>query len=109
MDEITYRAALGENIRRIRKRIKLTQDVFSEKIGIELPSWSNIENGKYYPSAENLEKILKVLNITPCEIFSFESYDLKENLINEMLESMKNDEKLTRLMYRFYLSVKHTV
>ena len=48
MDEIAYRQALGENIRRIRKRIKLTQDVFSEKIGIEPSSLSNIENGKSF-------------------------------------------------------------
>lgn len=100
---------LGKKIQQIRKKRKLTQEYVAEIVGIETSSISNIENGKYYPSAENLEKILKVLNITPCEIFSFESYDLKENLINEMLESMKNDEKLTRLMYRFYLSVKHTI
>ena len=50
MDEKELKKLLGENIRRIRKSRGLTQDIFSEKIGIEPSSLSNIENGKSLPS-----------------------------------------------------------
>lgn len=100
---------LGKKLQEIRKKRKLTQEYVAEFVGIETSSISNIENGKYYPSAENLEKILTVLKTTPKEVFLFESMDKKENLIDEMLESMKNDENLTRLMYKFYISVKYSV
>ena len=100
---------LGKKLQEIRKKKKLTQEYVAEFVGIETSSISNIENGKYYPSAENLEKIMQILNITPSELFLFESLNKKEILIDEMLSSMKDDEKLTKLMYNFYLSIKHSI
>ena len=97
---------LGKRLQEIRKSKKLTQEHVAEAINVETSSISNIENGRYFPSAENLEKLLKVLNINPSEIFLCESYGKKEDLISEMLNSMQNDEKLTKMMYKFYLSVK---
>ncbi len=65
-----YKAAIGKNIRKIRKRIKMTQDAFSEKIGIEPSSLSNIENGKSFPSTLTIIQIQKQFNIRPDEIFN---------------------------------------
>ena len=62
MDEILYKKALGENIRKKKKKIGLTQDLFSEKIGIEPSSLSNIENGKSFPSALTIIQIQKKLH-----------------------------------------------
>ena len=39
---------IGLKIKEIRKKSNLTQEQFSEKIGIEPPSLSNIENGKSF-------------------------------------------------------------
>lgn len=50
---------LGSRLQEIRKIRKLTQEQVAEFAEIETSSISNIENGKYYPSAENLNKILK--------------------------------------------------
>lgn len=97
---------LGKRLQEIRKVKKLTQESVAEFVGVETSSISNIENGKYYPTAENLDKILKILNVKPSDIFSFESLSDKDKLIEEMLASMKENEKLTRLMYKFYLTVK---
>jgi transcriptional regulator with XRE-family HTH domain len=47
---------LGKRIQEIRKSKKLTQEQVAEIIEMEPASLSNIENGKYYPTAENLEK-----------------------------------------------------
>ncbi len=97
---------LGKKLQEIRKNKKLTQEYVAEAIDVETSSISNIENGRYFPSAENLDKLLKVLDVKPSEIFLCEAFGKKEDLISEMLNSMHNDEKLTRMMYKFYLSVK---
>ncbi len=98
---------LGKQIQEIRKKKKLTQEQVAELVGLETSSISNIENGKYFPTAENLEKIIKILNIKPSEIFNFEYLAPKDELIDEMYNAMKQDEKLARLMYKFYSSVKY--
>ena len=97
---------LGKRIQEIRKYKKITQEQLAELIGVDTSSISHIENGKYYPTAENLDKILEKLDIRPHEIFAFESYASSEDLRQEMIDSMKKDDKLTKLMYRFYLTVK---
>ncbi|MBQ8458479.1 helix-turn-helix transcriptional regulator [bacterium] len=98
---------LGKRLQEIRKKRNITQEHLAEMVELDTSSISHIENGKYYPNAENLDKILNVLNIKPSEIFTFENFLPKDELIEEMLNSMKNDDKLTRLMYKFYQSVKY--
>ncbi|MDO5436709.1 MAG: helix-turn-helix transcriptional regulator [bacterium] len=98
---------LGKRLQEIRKTRKLTQEQVAERVGMETSSISNVENGKYYPSAENLDKILNILDVKPGEVFAFESLRPVEELIDEMFDSMKNNEKLARLMYKFYTTVKY--
>ena len=97
---------LGKRLQEIRKKRKLTQEQVAEFVDIETVSLSNIENGRYFPTAENLDKILAILNVRPGEVFNFESFLPQEELIKEMLEEMQKDENLTRLMYKFFLCVK---
>lgn len=99
---------LGKKLQLIRKSKKLTQEQVAEFVGVDTTSISNIENGKYYPNAENLDKILQFLDTKPSEVFTFESYMPSGELIEEMLENMQKDEKLTRLLYRFYLAVRNS-
>ena len=99
---------LGKKLKLIRKSKKLTQEQVAEFVGVDTTSISNIENGKYYPNAENLDKILQFLDTKPSEVFTFESYMPSGELIEEMLENMQKDEKLTRLLYRFYLAVRNS-
>lgn len=104
---MSIKKLLGKRLQEIRKSKKLTQEQVAELIDIETVSLSNIENGKYFPSAENLDKLLNVLKISPSEIFYCEYNKPSEELITEMTNAMKNDEKLAKLMYKFYLSVKY--
>lgn len=97
---------LGKRIQEIRKSKRMTQEQLSELIGIEPASLSNIENGKYYPTAENLDKILSVLNVKPGELFEFEHHATQDELLDEMYTAMKSNKELTILMYKFYNSVK---
>lgn len=94
--EELYKLALGENIRNIRKRIKMTQDAFSEKIGIEPSSLSNIENGKSFPSTLTIIQIQKHFNIRAEEIFDIEfSNNIKsiEQDISARLKTLDNAKK----------------
>lgn len=104
---MSIKKLLGKRLQELRKSKKLTQEQVAELIDIETVSLSNIENGKYFPSAENLDKLLNVLKINPSEIFYCEYNKSTKELITEMTNAMKNDEKLAKLMYKFYLSVKY--
>lgn len=93
-DEI-YKSLLGGNIRKIRKRINMTQDAFSEKIGIEPSSLSNIENGKSFPSTLTIIQIQKQFNIRPDEIFDLELADMNsiEKDISLRLQNLDDNKK----------------
>ena len=80
---------LGKRLQEIRKKRKLTQEQVAEFVDIETVSLSNIENGRYFPTAENLDKILAILKVRPGEVFNFESFLPQEELIKEMLEEMQ--------------------
>ena len=96
---------LGKRIQEIRKSKNYTQEKLAELIGIDTVSLSNIERGKYYPTAENLNKIISILEINPEELFLFSHLMSHEELLKNMNEKLKNDENLTRLMYKFFRSV----
>ena len=97
---------LGKKIKEIRKSKNMTQEKLAESIGIEPASLSNIENGKYYPTAENLEKILKTLEIAPNELYHFDYLAPSTELLKEMNDTMLHNEGLLRLMYKFFSAVK---
>ncbi len=98
---------LGKRIKEIRKSKKLTQEQLAEYIGIETSSVSNIENGRYFPTAENLDKIMQVLKISPSDLFISEYNNQHDYLIEELNKAMKENEKLTRMIYKFYLAIKY--
>ncbi len=97
---------LGKRIKEIRKKRGLTQEKLAELSEIEIPSLSNIENGKNYPNHITLDKISKALNIRPFELYLFEYYKPKDELIKEMNIYMKQDENLTLKMYKYFLCIK---
>ena len=99
---------LGKKIKEIRKNKNFTQEKMAELIGIEPASLSNIENGKYYPTAENLEKIIKILDVTPSELYNFEYFSPAQELLSEMYNAMANNEKLLRTMYKFFNTIKYS-
>ena len=97
---------LGKRIKELRKKKGLTQEKLAELAKIETPSLSNIENGKNYPNHETLDKISSALNVSPYELFIFEYYANNEKLIDEMVQSMKENEILTQKMYQFFVCVR---
>ena len=91
---------LGKRIQELRKRRKLTQENLAERINVEPVSISNIENGKYYPSAENLEKIMTVLQISPQKLFTFEHLQPDDNMISEIDNLIRNNPHKLKDIYK---------
>ncbi len=61
--------ALGKRIQKLRRNTELTQEELAEKIGISRAYMGFIEQGRYSPSLEVLEKIAKVLRIRMSDLF----------------------------------------
>ncbi len=92
---------LGKKIQNLRKSQGYSQLEFAEKIDISLNGLGTIETGKGFLTAETLEKILKVLNIEPNELFSFGNTETEQQLydnIVRLLDNIKYDrEKLSKI------------
>ncbi len=92
---------IGKKIKEIRAKNKITQEAFSEMIGLETSSLSNIETGKSYPSMQTLINIIEKFNINPQYIFDYSYLDSAENIEQEMIDIIKNqpyDKK--QILYR---------
>ena len=96
---------LGLKIKEIRKSKNYTQEFIAEKIGIETKSLSNIERGLFYPTAENLEKISKVLNVPPSELFDFEHHKSEKELKEEIFSIIENNPNKLKQIYKLLKTV----
>lgn len=111
MDEKEIRKLLGENIRRIRWSKNLTQEAFSERIGIEPSSLSNIENGKSLPSTQTILNIQQQFEVSPNEIFDFDNDYIKsaQNLEDEIFSTVRAfDVDRKRVLYKIVKAIEVT-
>jgi len=97
---------LGKRIKNIRRAKNITQETMAEKIGIEPPSLSNIERGKFAPSIETLQKISQILEVAPYELYMFEAEKPIPIIKNEIMSAINKDDKLARLLHKFLQSVR---
>jgi transcriptional regulator with XRE-family HTH domain len=67
------RVLLARNMKRCREILGLSQMKLAERVGCSTTLIGNIEIGKRFPSAENLNKIAAALDISPSELFAEES------------------------------------
>lgn len=61
--------SLGKKIQRTRKELGLTQEKLAERVGISLAYMGFIEQGRYAPSLEVLNRIAKALKVKLKDIF----------------------------------------
>lgn len=59
---------LGENLKKIRLKKKLSQGDLSKSLGVDRAYISNIENGRMNPTLSTLEKISVALGISSSEL-----------------------------------------
>ena len=99
---------IGKKIKEIRKRTRLTQELFSEKIGIEPSSLSNIENGKSFPSMQTILNIAEKFNISFNDFFDNDYLTEEKELEKEIIDIIKNQpyqnkQIIYRLVKQFVL------
>ncbi len=97
---------LGKRIQELRKSKKLTQEELAEKIGIGTPNISYFETGRFSPAIETLERIAKALDVEIYELYMFNPLKSAEEIRTELEKAIYSDEKILRMLYKFYLSIK---
>lgn len=91
MEDILKR--LGARIREERKKARLTQERFAERVGLSVDYIGYIERGKRAPYLRTLERIAKALGVEVYELFLFERRSQKpkaEDAIKELILSVRN-------------------
>ena len=91
---------LGKRIRELRKKKGLKQESLAELVGLEPTSISNIENGYNYPTIQNLEKIINILDTSFSEIFKFSQHQETKDLIKEINELLVKNPNKTQDFYK---------
>ena len=91
----------GKRLRELRTAKNMTQEKFSESIGIQPENYSRIENGLSFPKPENIEKISKILGIDIKELFEFEHFSNLEVIKEKLFHIIDLDEDTARLTYKF--------
>ena len=66
---------IGENIKKFRVFRKMTQAELGEAVGRSKNVVSNWERGDNAPDLDTLEKICKILKVTPNQMFGWEKND----------------------------------
>ncbi len=99
---------LGAKIKRLRQKRGYTQEQFAEKIDIATRTLSGIETGENFLTADTLEKILDVLNVSSSELFTVDHIKPQEDLVNEIITDVQNlkDKQKIETIYKI---VKATI
>ena len=66
---MNVKTIFGENLKHYRKLHKITQEELSEKLGITPNHLSRIENGKSFITAELLDTLCIIFNVSPATLF----------------------------------------
>lgn len=103
---IMLKIKFGQNLKKIRKSKHLTQERLAELLNIGLPNISYIENGKTYPSVCTVEKICKVLNVEPYELYRFTLNGNNSEKKEELINAIEKDNNMLEKLYKIFLILK---
>ena len=87
------RKLLARNMKKYREILDISQLALAEKVGCSTTLIGNIEIGKRFPSAENINRIAKALEVQVADLFYEEPESMK---VMSSKKAMKS--KLTKLM-----------
>ena len=90
----------ADNLRKYRKQLDLTQEQFAELTDLSLRTIVNIETGKHFPKAKNIDKICEKLKIECFELFINSHNTIKNNSKIMKIVSLLNkleENKLDRI------------
>ncbi|MBQ8460660.1 helix-turn-helix transcriptional regulator [bacterium] len=91
----------GKRFKELREAKKLTQEQLAEYLGVEARQISRIETGKCFTTLDNLEKIARLYNIEIKDLFKFEHFKDKNDLINAIVLMLQStDEKNCKTIFK---------
>ena len=97
---------LGQRIKELRVKNKLTQDKLAELVNIDPKHQSCIETGRNFPSSNLLDKYCEVFNIEICEILTIDYLQNREILEKRLFELItKSSDKDFKTIYRVITSI----
>lgn len=86
----------------------MSQETLAEKCDINVNSLSYIENGRNFPSAETLDKIMNALEIEPKDLYNFTRPREKSELLKAIQAKIKiiqDDNNLLNGLYSYLDSI----
>lgn len=89
---------LGENILKLRKKLGLSQEELSERVGVTRQTISNWELNETQPNPEQLKLLSKVLNVSVDEL-------INNDIKGVLEEKLSNTEKITRNSYKIIICI----
>lgn len=96
----------GDNLKRIRKKTKITQEDLAEKVGVSRQSVSKWECSEAYPEMKNILKLCEIFNCKLNEIVNedltdFNSLDegIKMSIVKFKKEKQKTVKGLSKAIY----------
>lgn len=101
---------IAENLKRLRKERRLTQEQLAERVGVMTQTISNIENSKSYPEFATLCGIIHALEIRPCDIFKEPGVDdfmTEEKFLSKISEFFPNTAVRTNMAERKTYIISH--
>ena len=99
---------LGAKIKRIRQKRGFTQEQLAERVNIATRTLCGIENGENFVTAETLEKVFEVLDVTSTELFALDHLKPQEELISEIISDVQNLKDRNKIE-TIYKIIKATV
>ena len=81
--------AIGENLKRLRKRRNITQEELATRLGVSFQAVSKWERGDTYPDITMLPALANFFSVTIDELIGMEDINQRENIWN--LHKMVND------------------
>ena len=100
MSEDNLKKYFGLKLKYYRNKLNITQEVFSEKIGITQRQMSLIELGKSFPSPKTISKIASFLNCPVSDLFDFKlikETKITKSKLSGLIENLP-EEKL-KILY----------
>ena len=61
---------VGQNIRRQREKLKISQEAFADSIGMHRAYYGAVERGLRNLTLRNIERIAKGLRVSPADLFA---------------------------------------
>lgn len=97
----------GKRLKELRKSKGITQEQIAEIVNIEPPNISKIECGMHFPQPEKIEKIANALGVEIKDLFEFEHFKKKQELLTYIMEALDGFElKTVELVYKFIYNLK---